>query len=87
MLIIVISRLKRRAMFCLRLLVVLAIFALLFQHMWAFVKGGLHRTPRDVTYHPASRTYDIMGEGKFLDRFLQFWRDYYYGRPGKKRET
>lgn len=79
----VISRLKRKVLFCLRLLVMLAIFSLLVQHLWAFVKGSLHVPLKDAVYHPASKRYDILGEEKFLDRFLQFWRDYYYGRPGK----
>lgn len=89
--VVIISRLRQKVMFCLRMLVVVAIFILLWEHVWGLLKGNAQKlpqrfSPREVIYHPASRPYDL-GEEKFLDRFLQFWRDYYYGRLGKNEGT
>ncbi|MQL52073.1 hypothetical protein GFC01_07280 [Desulfofundulus thermobenzoicus] len=91
--VIIISRLKRRVMFCLRMLVILAILAVLCGHLYGLVRGSPSPVrPRPSTpgpmpvedgnrrsfYHPA--TGPVINGGNVMDRLLHFLREYYRGK-------
>ncbi len=75
-------------MFCLRMLVVLAILAFLCGHIYGLIKTGgplnQHRpsSPDSSVYNPAIGPYDV-GRGTFMDSLFQLLREYYRGRHGK----
>ncbi|RKO66795.1 hypothetical protein [Desulfofundulus salinus] len=86
--VILLTKLKRRLMFCLRMLVVLAILAVLCGHIYSLIRsGGTFNQPRSPSpdssvYNPATGPFDA-GHGTFMDRLFEFLREYYRGRHGK----
>ncbi|MGB9803297.1 MAG: hypothetical protein ACPLRU_08695 [Desulfofundulus sp.] len=88
MTVIFIAKLRQKVLFCLRILVVLAILAVLWGHIYSFIKsGGSFNQPRfffpdSVIYNPTIGPIDA-GQGTFMDRLFEFLRDYYRGHHGK----
>ncbi|NHM27867.1 hypothetical protein G7K71_12940 [Desulfofundulus sp. TPOSR] len=88
MMVIFLTKLKRRLMFCLRMLVVLAILAVLCGHIYGLIRsGGAFDQPRPPSpgtsvYNPAIGPFDA-GRGTFMDRLFEFLQEYYRGSHGK----
>ncbi|SHJ30514.1 hypothetical protein SAMN02745219_02237 [Desulfofundulus thermosubterraneus DSM 16057] len=86
--VIFLTKLKRRLMFCLRMLVVLAILAVLCGHIYGLIRPGSalkqprSSSPDSSVYNPAIGPFDA-GQGTFMDRLFEFLQEYYRGRHGK----
>lgn len=86
--VIFLTKLKRRLMFCLRMLVVLAILAVLCGHIYGLIRSGSalkqprSSSPGTSVYNPAIGPFDA-GRGTFMDRLFEFLQEYYRGSHGK----
>ncbi|MDQ0286599.1 hypothetical protein J2Z49_001713 [Desulfofundulus luciae] len=86
--VILLTKLKRRLMFCLRMLVVLAILAVLCGHIYGLIRSGgafnqtRSSSPGSSVYNPATGPFDA-GRGTLMDRLFEFLREYYRGRNGE----
>lgn len=94
MLVVFISQLKRKVMFALRMLLVLAILAVLYGQIYGLLKPGGSLNHSRPSYpdsplrveeksgfvsNPATGSVDL-NRGTIMDRLLQFLREYYLGR-------
>ncbi|MBE3584660.1 MULTISPECIES: hypothetical protein [Desulfofundulus] len=88
MVIIFLKSLKRKIMFCLRMLVVLAILAVLCGHIYSLIRsGGALDQPRSTSpgtsvYNPTFGPIDA-GRGTFMDRLFDYLQEYYRGKHGR----
>lgn len=74
MFIVVISRLKRKLLFALRLCLLVIIFTLLVIQIYGVFKTGAAPPAGPVTAGPA-------GAGGFLEQMVDWLKDYYRGNP------
>lgn len=93
MFVLYVSRLRQRVMKCLRLLLVLAMLAVLGSQLYALITGGAapgerrQLPPRDpvrVEEHketPAAGPASAAAHTRVLDRLWQVLEQYYHGRP------
>ncbi|OAT86494.1 hypothetical protein [Desulfotomaculum copahuensis] len=96
MFVMYISRLRQRVMKCLRLLLVLAMLAVLGSQIYALFAGSrspgerqdpLHREPvrmEEQRETPANGLIPAAVHTRVLDRLWQLLEQYYHGRPGKQ---